>query len=74
MNLPVLSFAITGLLAAILAGFSPGCRTGHAVHDTDGQIHYRIMFYNTENLFDTWNDSLTADDEFTPQGDFTLEL
>jgi hypothetical protein len=27
------------------------------------------MFYNTENLFDTSNDSLTADDEFTPEGD-----
>lgn len=29
----------------------------------------RIMFYNTENLFDVYNDSLTNDDEFTPEGD-----
>jgi len=27
------------------------------------------MFYNTENLFDCENDSLTNDDEFTPKGD-----
>ena len=26
------------------------------------------MFYNTENLFDTRKDSLTADDDFTPRG------
>ncbi len=29
----------------------------------------RIMFYNTENLFDTFNDSLTNDEEFLPKGD-----
>jgi hypothetical protein len=28
----------------------------------------RILFYNTENLFDIHNDSLTADDDFLPQG------
>ena len=27
------------------------------------------MFYNTENLFDSENDSLTSDDAFTPEGD-----
>lgn len=27
-----------------------------------------LMFYNTENLFDSDNDSLTVDDEFTPEG------
>lgn len=30
---------------------------------------YTFMFYNTENLFDAANDSLTSDDEFTPGGD-----
>ncbi len=30
---------------------------------------YKILFYNVENLFDTENDSLTNDDEFTPNGD-----
>lgn len=28
----------------------------------------RIVFYNVENLFDIENDSLTNDDEFTPEG------
>jgi len=30
---------------------------------------FAIVFYNTENLFDWKNDSLTNDDEFTPDGD-----
>ncbi|MFH2142566.1 MAG: endonuclease [Bacteroidota bacterium] len=29
---------------------------------------YRIMFYNIENLFDTFDDSLTNDEEFLPDG------
>ena len=29
---------------------------------------FRIVSYNTENLFDTVNDPLTNDDDFTPQG------
>jgi len=28
----------------------------------------RIMFYNVENLFDCYNDSLTDDDAFLPEG------
>ena len=28
----------------------------------------RLMFYNTENLFDPFDDSLKLDDDFTPQG------
>ncbi len=30
--------------------------------------HYTVMFYNVENLFDTKNDSVKLDDEFTPNG------
>lgn len=30
---------------------------------------FTFMFYNTENFFDCENDSLTNDDEFTPEGD-----
>ncbi|MDX8338481.1 endonuclease [Draconibacterium sp. IB214405] len=30
---------------------------------------FSVLFYNTENFFDTRNDSLTADDEFTPEGE-----
>ncbi|HPD94876.1 MAG TPA: endonuclease [Tenuifilaceae bacterium] len=29
---------------------------------------FRVMFYNVENLFDPFDDSLTRDDEFTPLG------
>lgn len=29
---------------------------------------FRVMFYNTENLFDPFDDSLTIDEEFTPMG------
>ncbi len=29
---------------------------------------FRIVSYNTENLFDTINDPITNDDDFTPQG------
>ncbi len=28
----------------------------------------RVMFYNVENLFDVYDDSLTDDDDFTPSG------
>ncbi len=30
---------------------------------------FSFLFYNTENFFDCENDSLTQDDEFTPDGD-----
>lgn len=30
---------------------------------------FSVLFYNVENLFDCRNDSLTNDDEFTPQGE-----
>lgn len=33
-----------------------------------GQSSHRIVFYNVENLFDTFNDPVTLDDEFTPVG------
>ena len=32
------------------------------------QRNYSVVFYNVENLFDTWDDPGTADEEFTPQG------
>ncbi len=30
--------------------------------------NFSILFYNVENLFDTYDDTLTEDDEFTPYG------
>lgn len=35
---------------------------------TLAQDRFRIMFYNVENLFDPFKDSLTNDVEFTPEG------
>jgi endonuclease/exonuclease/phosphatase family metal-dependent hydrolase len=35
----------------------------------NNDAEYSILFYNVENLFDVRNDSLTADDEFTPAGE-----
>jgi hypothetical protein len=33
-----------------------------------GPDNVRLMFYNTENLFDTFDDTLKEDDEFLPEG------
>ena len=44
-------------------------RTGRNADDVRrGDNGIRLMFYNVENLFDVVNDSLTADDEYTPSG------
>jgi len=34
----------------------------------EDQEFFRVMFYNLENLFDTYDDPLTNDDEFTDSG------
>ena len=34
----------------------------------DNPVSARIAFYNVENLFDVYDDSLTRDEEFTPEG------
>jgi hypothetical protein len=36
---------------------------------TDSPENIRVMFYNVENLFDIYDDSLTRDEEFTPEGE-----
>ena len=35
----------------------------------EAQNNYQVIFYNVENLFDTRDDTLTSDEEFTPMGD-----
>ncbi len=35
----------------------------------EAQTKYNIVFYNVENLFDTWDDPLTSDEEFTPRNE-----
>jgi hypothetical protein len=51
-----------GTLSLIISFFIKG-------YSQDIDFHpVRLMFYNVENLFDTFNDSLTDDDEFLPGG------
>ncbi len=40
----------------------------HVNGQNSNVIRHRVMFYNVENLFDPFDDSLTRDDEFTPMG------
>jgi hypothetical protein len=42
--------------------------SGCARNTNPWQPLYRVMFWNVENLFDIYNDSLINDDEFTPYG------
>ena len=39
-----------------------------AIAQENDFIRYRAMFYNVENLFDSFDDSLIQDEEFTPIG------
>ncbi len=53
---------ITCTLSLLLLFISKGYSQDDLSHPV------RFMFYNVENLFDTYNDSLTDDDEFIPSG------
>lgn len=69
-----LLFSTGVILLIILAFFSPNSHNSpiqfkdHAT-GTENRGDIRIMFYNTENFFDTENDPLTEDEAFTPEGD-----
>ena len=41
---------------------------------SQGQTDFRVMSYNVENLFDTKDDPLTADNDFLPSGNRPLHL
>ena len=43
-------------------------QAGAQINSSDNKNRFRIVFYNVENLFDIYNDSLTRDEEFTPEG------
>jgi endonuclease/exonuclease/phosphatase family metal-dependent hydrolase len=58
---------ISTILVVVIICFSPD-QTADAPVDSDS-TYYRVMFYNTENLFDPVDDSLTDDGAFTPSGD-----
>ena len=54
-------------LILLNSGCSSGqVNTGQQENTSDA---LRIAFYNVENLFDIYNDSLKNDDEFTPEGE-----
>lgn len=57
-------------LTAILCFFASlfGCCRGSLAQVNESST-ISFLFYNVENLFDCENDSLTNDDEFTPDGD-----
>ena len=38
------------------------------LEESNEAVNIRIMFWNVENLFDPFDDSLTRDEEFTSQG------
>ncbi len=48
----------------ILAAISPTTNL-----PAKAQTKYNIIFYNVENLFDTWDDPITPDEEFTPMSE-----
>jgi endonuclease/exonuclease/phosphatase family metal-dependent hydrolase len=59
-------YTILGLLCFVYSCSSSQDQTSKQYADVDFK---RIAFYNVENLFDIYNDSLTNDDEFTPEGE-----
>jgi endonuclease/exonuclease/phosphatase family metal-dependent hydrolase len=65
MGISLLTTIITGILATVLTCLSP--QTCLSVPEKPGRT-YRVLFYNAENLFDPFDDTLTADEEFTPSG------
>ena len=57
-------------IIVVLFCFNYSCSSGQeqpAMTNND-QNNNRITFYNVENLFDVFNDSIKNDDEFTPEG------
>jgi len=60
------SLALSVMISGIMTCASP--RADQSASGESEDRMYRIMFYNTENFFDTFDDSLTLDEDFTPPG------
>lgn len=58
-GIPVLTGGTLSLLLLLSFG-------KHSLEEKEHSV--RIMFYNTENLFDIYDDTLTDDNEFLPEG------
>ena len=70
-----LSILICILFVFAIIILFPSCKTSRQIDvqsykDLEYRNTIRVMFYNTENIFDTINDPLTQDDEFLPQGSY----
>jgi len=66
-------FAIIASIIALAVMLAFSCKsskdsTSNKFNEQLIRDSYRIMFFNTENLFDTIDNPDTKDDEFTPQG------
>ena len=60
--------AILILLPLLIISCNTNTSPGRAVNNQGKRGELRIMFYNVENLFDIYNDSITEDDEYLPDG------
>lgn len=56
--------SVTGILVFLLLAASVAKSQNNSLRN-----EYTFMFYNVENFFDCEDDSLTDDNEFTPEGD-----
>lgn len=65
MSLLLLPTIVPGIIVTALTCLSPQTRL--SVPEKSSRT-YRVLFYNTENLFDPFDDTLTADEDFTPSG------
>lgn len=62
-----LLFSILGIAACSQQENLPN-QTAYKNSDAAPRQFFRLMFYNVENLFDVYNDSVKRDDEFLPEG------
>lgn len=62
-------FKKTHIILIVIFFLSSWCSAADDHVNTDDERGVRIMFYNVENLFDVFDDSLTLDDEFLPSSD-----
>lgn len=53
------------LILCLIASYSAICRLQSQENSQSHDFVEKIMFYNVENLYDPFNDSITDDDEFT---------
>ena len=65
-----ITFALNSFSQDSITNISGTGMEGFAFNDSyRGSNSIRVMFYNVENLFDIYDDSLKNDESFTPEGD-----